>query len=243
MPRVERQERADLGVSGRSGDDGVVGPPPSDSRRGQSFEQVHVRGTAEGNDGGVRHEVCVHQSPCVSWRKSVRRGQTCQDRIAFDESVGGNGHALTAAEALFDFSRGGGVVLVPAADGCDHAARIEGECGHVYRRLRRAARSRLVRSTVAVVSRGTALDGDATSSRPFRVSVTARACGSISMTPSRHRTSSGTPGSSAASRRISRGMTSRPAGSMVVTMVGIIPSPRSCDITADLHRGLLRGLS
>jgi hypothetical protein len=43
------------------------------------------------------------------------------------------------------------------------------------------------------------------------------------MTPSLHRTSSGMPGSSDASRRMSLGMTSRPAESMVVFMVDILP--------------------
>ena len=90
--------------------------------------------------------------------------------------------------------------------------------------------SRRVRSTVAA-RRGDALStGDATSSRPLRSSFTAIGCGAISITPSRQRTSSATPGSKAASRRISLGITRRPAESMVVVMVAIIPliRPSGC---------------
>src|SRR3989304_9164511 len=80
-----------------------------------------------------------------------------------------------------------------------------------------------VRSTVSAVSGLTSSCGTATSNRPLRASLTGSGAGSISILPSRQRTSIDIPGLSPASCLISLGMTSRPAASMVVFMVKILP--------------------
>ena len=80
-----------------------------------------------------------------------------------------------------------------------------------------------VRSTVSVVRRLAIFSGTATNKRPFRTSLTGNSAGAISIRPSCQRTSRGIPGLSPASRRTSLGMTRRPAESMVVFMVRILP--------------------
>ena len=141
-------------------------------------------------------------------------------------------HPLATIEAPFYFVSRGEMPFVPGANRGDHAACIECKSRHAQRRPWPVAMSRRVRSTVAVRSGAALPTGAATSSRPLRSSVTASGCGSISMTPSRQRTSKGVPGSKAASRRISLGITRRPAESMVVVMVRIIPlrQPSGADL-------------
>jgi len=104
----------------------------------------------------------------------------------------------------------------------NHAATVNCEHRNHQRGYCRSAKRRRVCSTVVARSGATFLAGFATRSRPLRSILTESGWGSISITPSRQRTSSGVPGSSAASRRMPLGMTRRPARSMVVVMVCVI---------------------
>src|SRR5579859_313037 len=100
-------------------------------------------------------------------------GKSSQDSVGFDKGRAGHNESHSLVELLLDVYDGRCVVLVPGADRGDHAARVQGKGRHqLYRPPRRLARSRLVRSTVVVLSAGTFVTGCATSRRPCRCNFT-----------------------------------------------------------------------
>src|SRR5579885_52397 len=62
----------------------------------------------------------------------MRWGEASEDRIRLNERRSGHDQPLAAVQASLDFAHGPLVVLVPAEEGGDHAARIEQEARHPW---------------------------------------------------------------------------------------------------------------
>lgn len=209
MPAVEGQQRVRSCLTGALADDRIVGVSSADRPFRCITKKPDVRGTRQGDDSGGTNEVRLDQRPRIAGRETMRWRQPCQHGIRLNQGRSGRDQPFAILEPALDCRYRRSVMFVPRAHGRHHAARVEREGRHGQRR--RFAKSFRVRSTVVDRRGDTFPAGLATSSRPFRSSLTESGRGEISMTPSRQRTSKGVPGWSAASRRISLGMTRRPA--------------------------------
>ena len=214
---VEGEQYIDLRFSGTGRDDCVVSLASGNVSIGGPSKQNSISRRTKSDDLHALQEIRFQQTPGVNGGDSVRSRKSGQDSVRFNQSRTSYNHSLLTTQTILDFPAGSFVVVVPRTDGRNHAACIRQErrhsqCPRSWWSLRR------VSSTIPVVSGGTGFRGTATSKRPRRFSWTSSGAGSISMRPSRVRTSRDIPGLMPASRRISIGMTRRPAESMVVFM-------------------------
>ena len=222
MPSIKRQQGCGLGLAGAFSDHGIEAATTAHPLFHQRAHGGHIKSSTQSKDPAMLDEVPFKERPGIGRRQPMRSRKPREDSLRLHQSRSWDCQLLAAIKAPLEFGGSRGVVFVPRADCRNHAAGIEDEQGSHQRGCRKA-NCRRVRSTALALSRATFRAGLATRSRPWRSIVTGSGCGSISSTPSRQRTSRGVPGSSSASRRMSLGMTRRPALSMVVSMVLIIP--------------------
>ncbi len=217
MSSIKCQQRCRLGLACAFSDHSIEGSTTTHPLFCQRSHGGHIASPTQRNNPALFDEVPFKECPCIGRRQPMRGRESRKDSIRFRKSGSWDCQLLPPIQSPLELRCGRGVVFVPGADCRHHAATVEEEHWS-HRCCCRNDTRRRVRSTVLARSGATFLAGSATRSRPLRSILTESGWGSISSTPSRQWTSSGVPGSSAASRRISLGMTRRPALSMVVIM-------------------------
>jgi hypothetical protein len=137
MPGIERQEHVGSGTNGGARNNGVVRPATADAFRRQLTKQRDVGRAVQCHHDCLIDKIRFNHRPRVGRAQSMRSGQPRQHGICFDERVGGDGEAIAALEASFYRHDRRAMMLVPRADGRDHAAGIERDSCHVSARADR----------------------------------------------------------------------------------------------------------
>jgi len=130
MPSVEGEQLGCPAVPGRRRDERVVGQAAGDARLRELPKQRNLGRFRQRGDLRTGYEVRLEEGPGIGRGQAVGRGKARQYGIGLDQGMRGDDQSIACGQPSFQRARRDGMMLMPSADGGDHAARIERERRH-----------------------------------------------------------------------------------------------------------------
>lgn len=127
MPSIKRQQGCRSGLARAFSDHGIESPTTAHPLFRQRPHGGHIESSTQCNDPAMFDEVPFKECPGIRRRQPMRSRESGEDCIGLHESGRWDCQLLAAVKASFEFGCSRGVVLVPRADGRNHAASIEDE--------------------------------------------------------------------------------------------------------------------